>query len=50
MLTTSQIKNKPKTVTRRLGWWYLQPGNIINAVEKGMGLKKGEKVKKICQI
>jgi hypothetical protein len=50
MLTTEQIKNRTKTVTRRVGWWYLQSGDIINAIEKGMGLKKGEKVKKICQL
>lgn len=50
MLTTEQVKNRTKTVTRRLGWWYLQPGDILNAVEKAMGLKKGEKIKRICQI
>jgi len=50
MLTTEQIRNRTKTVTRRLGWWFLKPGDIVNAVEKGMGLKKGEKVKRICQI
>jgi len=50
MLTTEQIKNKTKTVTRRLGWWKLKPGEILNAVEKSQGLKKGEKVKVICQI
>jgi len=50
MLTTEQIKNKTKTVTRRLGWDFLKPGDIVNAVEKGMGLKKGEKIKRICQI
>jgi len=50
MLTTVQIKNKSKTVTRRLGWWFLNPGDIINACEKCQGLKKGEKIKKLCQI
>ena len=38
MLTTEQVRNKTKTVTRRLGWWFLKPGEIVNAVEKGMGL------------
>ena len=33
-----------------MGWWFLRPGNIVNAVEKCMGLKKGEKVERICQI
>jgi len=50
MLTTEQVKNRTKTVTRRTGWRFLQPGDIVNAVEKGMGLKKGEKIKHICQI
>ncbi len=50
MLTTRQVKNKTKTVTRRLGWWFLKPGEIVNAVEKCQGLKKGEKIKRICQI
>ena len=50
MLTTEQIKKRTKTVTRRLGWWFLKPGDILNAVEKCQGLKKGEKIKKICQI
>ncbi|MCG2758957.1 MAG: hypothetical protein L6263_11055 [Desulfobacteraceae bacterium] len=50
MLTTDQVRNKTKTVTRRTGWSFLKSGDIVNAVEKGMGLKKGEKVKRICQI
>lgn len=49
-LTTEQAKNKTKTVTRRIGWWFLRPGDIVQQVEKGMGLKKGEKVKKIHLI
>ncbi|MCK5609259.1 ASCH domain-containing protein [Candidatus Pacearchaeota archaeon] len=50
MLTTEQVRKKTKTVTRRLGWWFLKPGDILNACVKCMGLKKGEKVEKICQI
>jgi len=49
-LTTDQIKNRSKTVTRRNGWWFLKPGDIVNAVEKAQGLKKGEKIKRIGQI
>lgn len=48
--TTEQVRNKLKTVTRRYGWWFLKPGDLLCAVEKGMGLKKGEKVKRICVI
>jgi len=50
MLTTEQIKNRTKTVTRRLGWWFLKPGDILNACEKCQGLKKGERINKLCQI
>ena len=50
MLTTEQIRNRTKTVTRRIGWEFLKAGDIVNAVEKARGLKKGEKVKRICQI
>jgi hypothetical protein len=46
-LTTEQIKNRTKTITRRLGWWTLKPGTLLQPVEKCMGLKKDEKVKKI---
>lgn len=44
MLTKDQVIAGTKDVTRRLGWWTLKPGDQINAVEKGMGLKRGEKV------
>ena len=49
-LTTAQIRNRTKTVTRRLGWTTLKAGTILQACEKCQGLKKGEKVRKICQI
>ncbi len=50
MLTKDQIKNQTKTVTRRKGWNFLKPGDILNACYKCQGLKKGEKVEKLCQI
>ena len=49
-LTTKQIMDETKTVTRRLGWWFLKPGDIVWACEKCMGLKKGEKVKRLKKI
>ena len=39
-----------KTVTRRRGWWFLRPGDVVCAIEKGMGLKRGEKIKRIGTI
>ena len=49
-LTTPQILARTKTVTRRLGWTFLKPGDLIQAVEKGMGLKKGEQVKRLAVL
>ncbi len=49
-ITTEQMRNQTKTVTRRLGWQFLKPGDVLNAVVKAMGLKPGEKVQRICQI
>lgn len=48
--TTPQIRDRTKTLTRRLGWLFLKVGDILNACEKCQGLKKGEKINVICQI
>ena len=50
MLTTEQIRNRTKTVTRRVGWWFLKPGDLIQAVEKSQGLKKGETVTRLAVL
>lgn len=42
-LTTEQVRNRTKTVTRRMGWEFLKPGDLIQPVVKGMGLKKGQR-------
>lgn len=49
-LTTEQINRKEKDVTRRFGWWFLKPGDQLWAVEKAMGLKPGEKIKRLALI
>jgi len=46
-MTTDQILNKTKTVTRRFSWWDLSVGTQLQPVVKCMGLKKGEKIKKL---
>lgn len=46
-LTTTQIRDQTKTVTRRLGWTFLKPGDLLQPVVKCQGLKKGERIKKI---
>lgn len=46
-MTKEQILAGTKTVTRRTGWLNLKPGDLICAVKKGMGLKKGEKIERL---
>ncbi len=48
--TTEQIISRTKTVTRRKGWKFLKAGDVVCAVEKGMGLKKGEQIKRYGYI
>jgi hypothetical protein len=50
MLTQPQIAARTKTVTRRNGWAWLQPGTILNGVNKSQGLKKGEHPVKLATI
>lgn len=46
-ITTDQIRSRQKTVTRRVGWEFLKPGDLLQPIVKGQGLKKGETVEKI---
>lgn len=49
-MTTPQFIDGSKDVTRRMGWLDAKAGDVLNAVEKAMGLKKGETVKVLGQI
>jgi hypothetical protein len=49
-MTTDQILNRTKSVTRRLGWQNLQPGTLIRAVRKCQGLKKGERMEPLAVL
>ncbi len=49
-MTTNQFRNRSKTVTRRFGWWFLKPGDVICGVEQSRGLKKGEKINRLGLI
>ncbi len=49
-LTERQFLDGTKDVTRRIGWRTLKPGAELQAVRKGMGLKKGEKAHKLGVI
>lgn len=54
--TIPQMEEEIKNITRRLGWWFLTERDlittpyIVRAVQKGMGLKKDEKVVEIYPI
>lgn len=43
-LTTDQVLAATKTVTRRLGWTFLNAGDQLRPVRKCMGLRPGEKL------
>jgi len=50
-LTKEAVLLQNKTITRRQGWAKLKVGQLVQPIEKGMGLKKGEKQKLIgCPI
>lgn len=44
-LTTQQIRERTKTVTRRMGWGRAKSGDLLVAVEKGRGVKIADRVK-----
>ena len=48
--TTPQVLDRSKTVTRRMGWRYLRPGDLIQAVEKSRGLRKGEQARPLAVL
>lgn len=50
MLTVNSFKDGSKDVTRRNGWLFLESGDRLMAVEKGQGLRKGEKIKRLGEI
>ena len=49
-LTTDQVLERRKWVTRRVGWWSLLQGTELRAVQKAMGLRKGERVRELAII
>lgn len=49
-MTTQQVQDRTKDVTRRFGWWFLKPGDLLCGVKKAMGLRKGEKIERLCMI
>jgi hypothetical protein len=46
-ITTAQILEQSKDVTRRLGWEFLKVGDVLQPVKKCMGLRPGERIEKL---
>jgi len=49
-LTTQQIRERTKDVTRRLGWANLKAGQRLNACRKCQGLRPGEAIERLALI
>lgn len=49
-MTLEQFDGRTKTVTRRNGWLHAKVGDVIMGIEKGMGLKPGQKVRRLHRI
>ena len=50
MLTTQQVQDGTKDVTRRFGWDFLKVGERVMACEKCQGLGKGGKINRLREI
>lgn len=48
--TQQAVRDRIKTVTRRLGWKNLKAGALLRVVVKGMGLKRGEKIQPLAIV
>lgn len=49
-LTAPQIIARGKTVTRRTGWRFLKPGDLVQAIERARGLKPGERARPLAVL
>lgn len=49
-LTIRQVRDRSKTVTRRLGWRMLAPGDPLTLCEKVRGRKPGEPLVRIAEV
>lgn len=49
-LTEDAVRERRKTVTRRLGWTFLKPGDRLTLCRKVMGRRKGEPLVRIAEV
>lgn len=49
-LTTQAVVERRKTVTRRLGWKFLKPGDRLTLCRKVQGRKAGEPIDRLAEV
>ncbi|WP_459549908.1 ASCH domain-containing protein [Nocardia sp. X0981] len=49
-LTEPQVRDRSKTVTRRVGWTMLRPGDRLTLCRKVMGRRRGDPLVRIVDI
>jgi hypothetical protein len=49
-LTEQAVVERRKTVTRRLGWTFLKPGDRLTLCRKVMGRKPGEPLIRLAEV
>lgn len=49
-LTEPAVRERRKTVTRRLGWRFLNPGDRLTLCRKVMGRKPGEELVRLAEV
>lgn len=49
-LTEQAVRDRTKTVTRRLGWRFAKPGDHLTLCRKVMGRKPGEPLVRIADV
>ena len=49
-MTTDAVRERRKTVTRRKGWTFLEPGDRLTLCEKVMGRKPGEPLVWLAEV
>ena len=49
-LTEQAVVERRKTVTRRLGWVFLKPGDRLTLCRKVMGRKKGDPLVRLAEV
>lgn len=48
--TEAAVRSRTKTVTRRLGWQFLRPGDRLTLCRKVMGRRAGEPLIRIAEV